>query len=364
MNKSLEVANNNNMKTKIIFILIILMTYSLIALNGYSNLFNKQLILVIAGIVLLILSKFLNIELLFKYSFIIYVINIILLVLVLFIGKEVNGSRAWLEFKGLNLQPSELMKLSLILFLSNYLNQVKFNISIKNDFLIILKVILIFLLPSILTFIEPDTGNIIIYIVIVFSLLFISNINYKWLLGIFISGLIIFVFLFGIYYFYPDNFISIFGSSMFYRIDRIINLTNNLQLENALISIGTTGLFGHQDVPLTIIEAPTDFIFTLLLTKIGFIPIMILIIFYLVLAFYLIKICRKVNNEKYKYFIFSLLTVFIFQTIYSIMMNIGLLPIMGITLPLISYGGSSFLTFIILFVITNNIIDNNKVDSS
>lgn len=360
-------------KLKFYIPVFLLMVYSLIGLlnietlnSNYSGYFNKQLYFYLGTIAVLILFKYINIDIIFKYSFVIYLLNIILLLLVLFFGKEVNGSRAWLLFNGVTIQPSEIMKLSLILYLSKFLAQIKFNEKTKKDFGTILKIWLIFLIPSILTFLEPDTGGVIIYLVIVFSLLFISKINYKWLLGIIGFMIIIILALALVYYSNKEMFIKIFSSSMYYRIDRLLNFNNNMQLENALINIGTSGIFGHgiKSIPLYIIEAPTDFIFSLIITKVGFIGGILLILIYIIMTKFFLDNLKNIKNLQYYYFVFGVLTIFLFQTIYSIMMNIGLLPIMGITLPLISYGGSSLVTFIVLFAIARNIIlSNSKVDS-
>ena len=160
-------------KRKILLYLIpilILMTISLLNLyyapkisNLYNNFFTKQLIWYILSFILFIFILLFNPHIIFKNSNYIYIINIILLILVLFIGKEVNGSRAWISLGFFSFQPSEFMKLSLIFYLTKIISTTPLKTN-KNHILLIIKIIIIFLIPSILTFLEPDTGSIIILV--------------------------------------------------------------------------------------------------------------------------------------------------------------------------------------------------------
>jgi rod shape determining protein RodA len=129
-----------------------------------------------------------------------------------------------------------------------------------------------------------------------------------------------------------------------------------MQLNNALISIGNAGIFGGglQSDLLYVPEFPTDFAFTLSITIFGFIGAVILLLSYLTIDFYLIKKLFGVNNFLYKSFINSFLFIFLFQQFQNILMNIGLLPIMGIPLPFLSYGGSNMIVYFIMLGITLN----------
>ena len=144
-------------------------------------------------------------------------------------------------------------------------------------------------------------------------------------------------------------------------MDRIINFKNNIQLENALISIGNAHLFGTgiKKVPIYIPEAATDFAFSVLVGSFGFIIGTILIICYLVIDIYFLWLIYKSKNKSTKIFISGFISVFVFSQIYNIGMNIGFLPIMGIPLPLLSYGGSSLIVFglyiSIIFKLNNNV---------
>ena len=266
-----------------------------------------------------------------------------------------NVSSAWINLGFISFQPSEFMKISLLLYLSKFISEYR-----GGELKLILKVLIITLIPSVLTFLEPDTGAVIIYLVITFSLLFMSKIKKKWFIYLgFITILLLIIFSI-IYFKNSDLFIKLFGTSFFYRMDRIIYFFNkeSLQLENALVSIGTAGILGSgiKSIPINIIEAPTDFAFSLLVTKLGIIGCFLLLVTYLSLFLIIIKYLLNAKTMINKLFITGFLSMLLFQTSYNILMNIGLLPIMGITLPFISYGGSSLITYFIIYYLFLNML--------
>jgi rod shape determining protein RodA len=324
----------------------------------YLNHLKKQIIWFILGFLIIFLMQKVKLQFLFNNSFLFYIIGNVLLILVLIIGKDINGSKAWLGFESIRLQPSEFVKIALILYL------IKKSYEFKNkkidEFHFIISAIIATLIPSILVFLEPDTGAIIIYLIILFSTLILSNIKKRWFILFFIFlGTVVILFSY-LYLFNQDLLIKFIGTSFFYRIDRLINFKNgsSMQLNNALISIGNAGIFGGglQSDLLYVPEFPTDFAFTLSITIFGFIGAVILLLSYLTIDFYLIKNLFDVNNFLYKSFINSFLLIFLFQQFQNILMNIGLLPIMGIPLPFLSYGGSNMIVYFIMLGITLNMI--------
>lgn len=347
--------------------LIIILIYSLLNMknaalikDSYKVFFNRQLLFIGIGFILIFILQFIKPKWLFKYSRLFYVFSNILLLLLIIFGKEVNGAKAWFNLGFISFQPSELMKLSLILYLTKVISEFE----IKNnmdEFKLILKVLLITFIPAIITFLEPDTGAVIIYFVIAFTMLFFSNIKKRWFIYLIIL-IIIFAFLFFYLYFYQKNiFIKYFGTHFFYRMDRLIDFKsqNGLQLENALISIGSSGLKGSgiNKVMLYFPEAPTDFIFSLTLSNFGLIGGFIVLINYILLDLFL---SFKIKENNYSYnnlFIAGFLGMFIFQQMQNILMNIGLLPIVGITLPFLSYGGSSTLVYFVCLGIILKLIN-------
>lgn len=327
-----------------------------------SNLYLKQLIWYVLGFGIAYFIMFIGNKFLYNSAYILYVINVILLILVLFFGKEVNNSKCWFELGFFSLQPSEFMKVILILTLSRMINDFNTeydNPSVETEFKFILKVMLIVFIPSVLTFIEPDTGAVIIYLVTAMTMLFIGGIRNRWFFSLF---LIIFVFLgilFAIYFINQDLFISIFGTNFFYRIDRILNWSSGSggQLTNSLIAIGSAGVLGHgfNKTPIYFPELQTDFIYGVFSSNYGLIGSILLIILFIYFDINLINSASKTYDNKDKYTIAGIVSMLVFQQIWSLSMTIGLLPIMGITLPFISYGGSSLLSYMFLVGIIFNV---------
>lgn len=300
---------------------------------------------------------------LYNNAYIFYTIGVMSLILVLLFGKEVNNAKCWFSIPFIGtLQPSEFMKIFLIIALSRMItdfNNKYSNPDITEEFKFLIKVLIIVLIPSILTFIEPDTGAVIMYLIITITMLFIGGIRKRWFV-IIISLFIVFLGSFlGIYFLNQKLFIKIFGTSFFYRIDRILNWTNSsgLQLNNSLIAIGSSGFTGHgfNNTPIYFPEMQTDFIFSVFVSNFGLIGGFILVSLIIYFDEVLISTVNKTENLTDKYAIGGIVAVLVFQQIYNISMTLGLLPIMGITLPFISYGGSSLLSYMILLGIIFNV---------
>lgn len=361
-----KIINKKNLLFFIPLILIMIISFFTMykakyVLSIYNNHLLKQVIWYVIGFSVLFFFK--KIKPLFKYSFILYLFNIFLLILVLFFGKEVNGSRAWFDFKFFSFQPSELMKLTYSLYLANILSKYK-HVNYKKEFIFLLKILIIFLIPSILIFLEPDTGAIIFLLIITIFMIYFSKVKKIWFLCIFLLMAIIISSFFYLYYFNQDLLINLIGTSFFYRMDRIINFgpNNNMQLENSLISIATGNMFGTsiRDVSIYIPESATDFAFALSTNTFGFIGSIILLICYFVMDIYFLIIINTNRNKTTKIFTSGFIGMFIFNQIQNISMNIGLLPIMGIPLPFLSYGGSTILVYF-LFITIIFYLDSNKV---
>ncbi len=334
-----------------------------------GNLVLKQAMWYAVGIIFIFIIYKLKISFFIKISPYIYLFNVILLLGLLFVGPVINGSRCWYIIEGIgSFQPSEFMKISLVLIEAYIID--KFSSkekNAKNEFKLITLIFIAFLIPSILTFLEPDTGAVIIYFIITLLMLFISGIRLRWFI-IGISMLIIIVASFLIFFFLKqDLFIKIFGSDFFYRIDRVINWQNGsgMQLENSLAAIGSSGILGHgfNKTPLYFPEAGTDFIFSVYASNFGLIGSCIFILLVVLFDIHLIKVGMS-SKSIYKYIISGILGIFIYQQIQNISMTLGLLPITGITLPFISYGGSSLLSYMILIGFVISIYNEKELDKN
>lgn len=284
----------------------------------------KQLIWFVLGLISLFLVSKLKEKHLKTISILLYIVSIILLIIVLF-HPYTNGSRGWLKLYKISIQPSEITKISLIL-VSFFLN--------NKNFLSKLIFILIFLIPSILTFVEPDTGAVIIYGII--FLFFLPKFFSKKEITVFFSISLISVgILLYLYFYQKDIFIDIFDTSIYYRLDRISAFKNqdNMQVNNALISIGSGKL-------LYFPEANNDFFFAYLLSK-NYYNFYIIIISYFLICTVLLLLKTPLSN--------LFLYILLFQVTENIGMNFNLLPVIGIPLPFLSYGGShTIATFLML----------------
>lgn len=358
-------------KNKIFFMFIIIFgiisflsiySASIYIKDAQGKLYLRQILWYITGLLLIFFVNKVKLSTIYRFSYFFYILGIILLI-GLFFTDEINGSHAWYNTFGIiSIQPSEFMKIFIIIFLSSliysFFNKEK-KISTKKELKLIVLAFLTVLIPSILTFLEPDTGSVIIYFVILFSMLYVSGINKKWFI-FFFSFIFIFLTFFLLFYFLKqDLFVDIFGSGFFYRMDRIINFYNGsgMQLNNSIISIASSGITGHgfNNTPIYFPEAGTDFIFSVFASNFGFLGSTLLILIFLAFNLYLIKITFNITSLKDKYTMIGITSAFIYQSFQNMGMCIGILPITGITLPFISYGGSSLLSYMLLIGIIINI---------
>ena len=333
----------------------------------YANLWIKQTIWYIVGFIIAYLMMTLGNKFLYNNAYILYLIGVISLILVLFWGNTVNNATCWFKIPFIGtLQPSEFMKIFLIITLARMINDFNeryHNPDILDEFKFIIKVLIVVFIPSVLTFIEPDTGAVIMYLIITFVMLFVGGLKKRWFIITF--GLIIILgsVLFGLYFFKQDMFIKIFGTSFFYRMDRITNWStaSGMQLKNSLIAIGSAGSVGHgiNNTPIYFPEMQTDFIFAVFASNFGLVGAITLIVIIIFFDLTLISYVGKTLITEDKYAMGGIIGVLVFGQIYNISMTIGLLPIMGITLPFISYGGSSLLSYMLLLGIIFNISNDS-----
>ena len=352
-----------------IYILIIFFIISINSIYSFTSFLTdktyslviRQSIFYFIGIIIILILLKIKPDKILKYSPYIYLSNIILLILVLLIGTEVNGTKAWFNIPLIGtFQPSEFMKIGLILMIAKIIENQKLS-NFKDEIVLIIKVLLITIIPSIITFLEPDTGSVLIYCLITFVMLYVSRLRMRWFIILFIIIGALIASLFYLYIIKTDLFIKIFGNSMFYRFDRIFDWqeSSGMQLENSLISIGSSGYFGKgiSNILLYFPEGHTDFIFSSFASIYGLAGMMILIL--TIVWFDIIIIKTSTSNRAYKYIIAGVIGSLLYQQIQNISMTIGLMPITGITLPFISYGGSSLLSYMFLLGI---IISIRKVE--
>lgn len=325
--------------------------------DPYKYLKSQSIFLIIGYILMLIIKNYpyQNYK---KLANLIFIICTTMLILVLIpgIGTVRNGSRSWFGIGGLGVQPSEFTKLALIIFTSKYLsNNTRELKDIKKGVLPILGIIF---LTFGLIMLEPDFGTGIIIVITIIILLYISGVKINFFLKLGLLGLIGIVILIIIA---P------------YRMERIISFINpwtdplgsGFQIIQSLYAIGPGGLLGlgfgnsiqkHFYLP----EPQTDFIFAIISEEFGLVGILIVSILFITIIKEGFKIAIKCEDNFGKYLAFGITFGLAFQTILNLMVVVGLIPVTGVTLPFLSYGGSSLLISLVSMGILLNIDKQNK----
>ncbi len=291
-----------------------------------------------------------NMHFLYNHTYIFYLICVILLLLVLLVGHSANGSTRWLKISSFTLQPSEFAKLAIIFAVAKTIaeqNIRSFGGIIKNILLLLPFIVLILM--------QTDFGAIFVIGITAFAILFISGINWKFFVVSAIALLLIFI---ALVFLDPNRFERMIA--FYYE-----QTGQGLQ---ALIGINRGGWFGIgigasiQKIS-KLPEIHTDMIFSLIAEELGLIMIIVILGLYTYIyikGFSIAIHSIKIGNPFHSYVAFGITFWLAFQTLYNILMNIGLAPIKGFTLPLISYGGSSMLVTLIAFAILLRIDAENK----
>lgn len=351
----------------ILFAIISVVTiYSAQSLLGadMQNLALKQVIWYVIGFLIAYFIMFIGNDFIYRNIWILYGIGVLSLLGLFFFGTSINDAKCWytLPWNLGTIQPSEFMKIILIMTLGSMIQKFNENFdnpSVMEEFKFLIKVGIVVGIPSILTFLQPDTGVVLIYLLITIVMLFISGIRYRWFALLFGICAFVIAIILGIYFISQDLFVKIFGTSFFLRVDRLLDWSNKsgYQLENGISAIGSAGLFGHgfNNTPVYFPEPQTDFIFAVFGSNFGFVGSLALISLLIFFNVKLIMIAIKNNSNINKYVIGGIVGMLIYQQFQNIGMTIGLMPITGITLPFISYGGSSLLSYMIMVGIIFNI---------
>ncbi len=345
----------------ILLCISILLLYSIIFIYKENKqnkyLIIKKIIQIIISIITMIVVSNINPVFYKKNANIIYIICNILLIIVLLTSKINKGAKRWINLHFFKFQPSELFKIIIPIMISKIINENSYPIENKK---IILSLIIIFI-PAIMIVIQPDLGTAILIIISGFITLYFGGIKKK---KIFFFLLILPIILPIIWIFFLKN----------YQKNRILTLFNynkknnstNYHINQSKIAIGSGGLWGKGILNGTqskfefIPEQTTDFIFAVIAEETGYIGIIILLLIYIILITKSLFITYKTKNNFNKLLSSSLIAIFSICIFINISMVIGILPIVGIPLPLISYGGSSTLCMTIIFGIIIAIKNHKK----
>ncbi|MCB2339681.1 rod shape-determining protein RodA [Clostridium estertheticum] len=351
---------------------IILITAILIVVFGSLNIYSatysdykyyylkSQLIWLLIGLILVFIIILIDYKKILSYSYLIYWVGIVLVLYTDFMTKSINGANSWIRIGGFSLQPGEFMKIGLILILANRIEYMEGDVNKPKNFLILS---LYALLPIALIIKQPNLGMAMIFCFIAFSILYISGLNLKVIFWgaiaiIPISTLIWFT---GVLKSYQKNRIIAFLDPVSYQQGISYQLTQSIS------GIGYGGLLGKgffKGIQIGVIpEIHTDFIFAAVGEEWGLIGAICLLSLYGVMMCRIIKLAKSSENIAGSLICVGTVASFLFSIFQNIGMTIGIMPIAGITLPFMSYGGSSMLTnFISLGLVLNVGIRRQKID--
>ncbi len=310
--------------------------------KDYYFFFSKHLIFAVSAIFLMIIISSIKLDLFKKILIPIFIISMISLILVLFFGVEVKGSKRWLDLIFFRFQPVEFVKPFFIVFIAKILSkdvQVTSNTSYFFSFLVLI-------LPCIILLNQPDVGQTILLILSWSSVIFISGIKLIYIFSLF--GVTV-AFIAGILLTFPEKF-----SYVFKRVEIFFDPAkgDRFQSSNALDAIREGGLtgqgMGEGTLKVRVPEAHTDYIISVIAEEFGSIISILLICIFLYISFRIIKFALQENEKFIKISLSGLATLLIFQTFIHIGVNTSLLPTTGMTLPFLSYGGSSMIGSAIL----------------
>ena len=347
--------------TVLLLVVVGLLSIYSIGQDTNSQIFERQLVYVVLGLFLMFIFALLDYRVFRDNNFILlglYFFSLLLLAGVLLMGKEIRGVSSWFRLGQWGFEPVELIKIVLILILAKYFSLRHIEVY-RLRHLIISGLYVIF--PLILILLQPELGYVLVIILIWLAIVVVAGIKFKHLLLLALIGIIIFSL--GWFFLLKD-----------YQKERITSFLNpysdplgrGYNIIQSTIAVGSGKLFGQglgrgtQSQLNFLPEQHTDFIFATIAEEWGFLGSAFLLILFGILFYKLIRISLNSSNNFARLFPIGLATMFLAQVIINVGMNIGLLPIIGIPLPFVSYGGSSMVMNFIALGIIQSIAIRNK----
>jgi rod shape determining protein RodA len=323
---------------------------------------SKQLIKFIIAIAVYLVVSLINIRFWIGVSYYIYFLSLLMLILVSFYGNIGMGAQRWLNLGVFNLQPSELIKFSVVLVLARYFHAEK-ELRLWDNIKNIIYPLLLILLPAYIIFIQPDLGSSLILVMASLTILFVIGLSVWFFVA---STIIVIVFA-------PVAWFFILYDYQKYRLLTFLDplrdpLGSGYHIIQSKIALGSGGLFGKGFLQGTqshlnfLPEMQTDFIFTLLAEEFGIFGTLILLFLYIIIIFYSL-IIGVICKSRFACFISIGVSINIFYYVFiNTAMVSGLIPIVGIPLPLVSYGGTSMLCVMFgLGLVSNAYLNRNEV---
>ncbi|MEI6835744.1 MAG: rod shape-determining protein RodA [Candidatus Falkowbacteria bacterium] len=323
--------------------------------------FYKQAFFVGLGIILMFIFTFIDYRFLKSLSRYLYWFGAFILISVLVFGQTINGTKGWFNVFGFGIQPVEFIKIILIIFLASYFSNLATKVKTLRHF--IFSALSTILLAA-LIILQPDFGSALVLLAVWFVMIIMAGFNKRYFIAIFLIAIVL-----------SGTAWLTFKDYQKQRITTFLNpsLESCSQKEcynsfQAIIAVGSGGVtgkgvgFGSQSQLKFLPEAQTDFIFSVVSEELGFLGVGLILSFFGIFYFRSLSALKKINNDFGIYFILGLLGLILTHMFVNIGMNIGLLPIVGLPLPFISYGGSATLSLFMAVGIMENIIIKSKIN--
>ncbi|ORX22488.1 rod shape-determining protein RodA [Thermoanaerobacterium sp. PSU-2] len=338
---------------------IVITSASHVAATGSLKQTITQSVSIVIGVIALLVITLFDYNLLSNYSLQLYILNILLLVSVFLIGKEINGAKTWIVFGPISLEPVEISKVFLIITLASYL---KDKDEITNFKELIYPLILV-IIPSIIVILQHSLGSALVFIMIFIGMIFISGIRFRVFSELIGSSIAIMPIVYKLLKPYQRK-----------RLLSFINpnldpLGAGYHVIQSIISVGSgmfwgEGLFHGTETQLFFLpESQTDFIFSALSEELGFIGSATLILLYSLLLYRAWKIAYNAKDKFGRLISIGILSMFAFHVFENIGMAVGIMPIAGIPLPFVSYGGTSLIVNMMSIGLLINIgMRKNKIN--
>ena len=319
-----------------------------------QKVFYDQLFCAIAGFGIMYLLGKVDYRKFYDAAYFFYVFNIILLIVVLLGGRPALGATRWMEIGGVSFQPSELMKLSLILILGRYFSNrrptLSFSFFSRTQVLFrdLIIPFIIVLIPMFLIFKQPDLGTALLLFGIFLIMLFATELEYRYIFGFLGICLAAVPFAWNILKSYQRDRLLVFLNP------NIDPLGAGYTIIQSKIAIGSGQIFGKgwlsgtQNQLNFLPERHTDFIFSVIGEEWGIVGAMVLVILYGLLIYCSLDIANQVKDKFGMFVAIGIVAILTLQVVINVGMVLGLFPIVGLTLPFVSYGRSSFLIFIVM----------------
>ncbi|PIV47149.1 hypothetical protein COS21_01495 [bacterium (Candidatus Gribaldobacteria) CG02_land_8_20_14_3_00_41_15] len=322
--------------------------------------FKKQIFFIGAGVLLLFFFSFLDYHFLRNSSNYLYLLGAAALIVVLVFGETVRGTRGWFFFGAWSFQPVEFIKIILIIFLARFFSVLATQLRPWKHLVLSGAGGLTFI---ILILLQPDFGSALILLLIWLVMVIMAGFNRKHFL---IIALILLTVLSGLWVFsfqdYQKQRVLTFLNPSFDPLNQGYNVAQ------AIIAVGAGGLtgrgigFGSQSQLKFLPEAQNDFIFAVISEELGFLGVALIILFFAIFFYRSLAALEKINNDFGIFFILGAVGLIFMEMFINIGMNIGVLPVVGISLPFVSYGGSAIFSAFILVGIIESIIIRSKIN--